>query len=109
MTDLVHGTHETFIEHGCCCVYCRDAVRIHCDASKPLGAGIQRTTGRVPTERVNKEAARALRRLLDDRSDLDLDLIRISRADFADGKSRITISAHLPAGPQVSDEEGDRK
>lgn len=105
MTELIHGTYEAFRDDGCCCVYCLDAVRIHCDADKPLGASVCRTTGRIPTERIHKEAARALRRLLDDRPDLDLDLVRISRADFADGKSRITISAHLPAGPQVSDEQ----
>lgn len=103
MSDLVHGTFEAFRDHGCCCVWCRDAVRIHFEASKPLGAGVQVTTGRVPTETVITEAGAALARLLEGRPQIDLDTVRLSRCDFADGKSRITVQAHL-SGKEPADD-----
>lgn len=110
MTDVKHGTFEAFRDDGCCCVWCRDAVRIHFEASKPLGTPVQTTTGRVLPEVVITEAAAALVRLLQNRPGIDLDTVRLSRSDWPDGLSRITVQAHLPAvNPQVSDEEWQRQ
>lgn len=103
MTDLTHGLFETFKEHGCCCVWCRDAVRIHFEAQKPLGAGVQTTTGRVSPENVIPSAAAALVRLLQNRPQIDIETVRISRTDWPDGLSRITVQAHLPGKEPSND------
>lgn len=99
MAELVHGRFKTFEVDGCCCVWCLDAVRIYFEATKPLGPGVQTTTGRIKPEAVAEETSAALGRLLANRPDLDLETIRLSRADFGDGLCRVTVQAHAPVRP----------
>lgn len=103
MTEFSHGTYEAFRDHECSCVWCLDAVRIRFEAQKPLGAPVQTTTGRVSPENVIPSAAAALVRLLQNRPQIDLDTVRLSRVDWPDGLSKINIQAHLKA-PGGSDD-----